>query len=78
MSKPDDIPQGVWDHAENIAKDATRDAMRDPLMPYYISVAPHIARALMAERHNACMILIGAPTPSSRSEIRDRIMRGDK
>lgn len=58
-TKPDNISQSVWDAAEIIAKEATRDAMRDPLMPYYISVTPHIARALMAERE-ACSIIIDA------------------
>lgn len=42
-----DIPQWAKDKSASVAKEATRDAMRDPLMPYYITVAPHIARALL-------------------------------
>ena len=52
MVKPEDIPQDIWDAAEVIAKEATRDAMRDPLLPYFVTVAPHIARATLAERQN--------------------------
>lgn len=48
MSKPEDIPQDVWDAAEVVAKEATRDAMRDPLMPYFVTVSPYIARAILS------------------------------
>lgn len=57
MRKPEGVSQKAWDAAEIIAKEATRDAMRDPLMPYYITVTPHIARAIMAakaEDREAC------------------------
>lgn len=50
MSKPDDIPQDIWDVAQITAKEATRESMRDPLMPYFVTVAPFIARAILVER----------------------------
>lgn len=43
-----ELPEWAREMAEQVAKEATRDAMRDPIMPYYITVAPHIARALVA------------------------------
>ena len=43
-----ELPEWAKEMAEQVAKEATRDAMRDPLMPYYITVAPHIAHALVA------------------------------
>lgn len=60
MSRPDDVSLGVWKAAEVVAKEATRDAMRDPLMPYYITVAPHIARAItaaVAAEREACAVV---------------------
>ncbi|WP_323015919.1 hypothetical protein [Devosia sp.] len=46
-----ELPEWAMAMAEQVAKEATRDAMRDPIMPYYITVAPHIAQALVtAER----------------------------
>jgi hypothetical protein len=69
MSMPDDIPQDVRAIAEAVAKEATRDAMRDPLMPYYITVWPHIARAIMAakaEEREECaehLITVAKATP---------------
>lgn len=68
MAKPDDIPQDVWDKAEVIAKEATRDAMRDPLMPYYVTVSPHIARAIItakAEEREAIQDMLDRAAPHS-------------
>lgn len=42
-----DLPQWAMEKAEIVAKEATRDAMKDPLMPYFVTVSPHIASALV-------------------------------
>jgi hypothetical protein len=48
MAKPEDISQDVWDRAEAVAKETARNALRDPLMPYFISAQPLIARAILS------------------------------
>lgn len=67
MDKREEIPKDIIALAETVAKEATRDAMRDPLMPYYITVAPHIARAISQARSQAYEELIEcAPEPLAR------------
>lgn len=60
MTKPDDIPQSVWDEAGRVAKEMARKSMVDPLLPYYISAQPLVARAILsatqAERE-ACALV---------------------
>lgn len=77
--KPDDVSQEAWEQAQVVAKEATRDAMRDPLMPYYITVAPHIARAItaavMAERE-ACAESGRAAVMKFRSKVGGRYYPG--
>lgn len=76
MNKPDNMPQDVWDAAEIAAREATRDAMRDPLMPYYITVAPYIARAIIKARQDALEAAIvalqaleGVPPKTALGEV---------
>lgn len=72
MSKPDDIPQGIWDAGLAVAEPINETTILHDI------IAEAAARAIVAERHNACMIVMGASSWASRSEIRDRIMAGDK
>lgn len=48
MSRPEDIPQNVWDAAEVAAKEGVRDSFRDPLLPIFLSITPYIARAILS------------------------------
>lgn len=47
------VDKSVKNEAERIAKEATRQAMIDPLMPYYITVAPFIEAAILQARSQA-------------------------
>ena len=74
--KPDDISQEAWDAAEVIAKEATRHAMRDPLMPYFITVRPYIARAIDTAKSEAAD-LIATLTAERNRAIADLFSFGE-